>query len=30
LNNLTNKKYEMPWQFQDPGFNAHASIEFVF
>jgi iron complex outermembrane recepter protein len=30
LNNITNKKYEMPWQFQDPGFNAHASIEFAF
>lgn len=30
LNNLTDKKYKMPWQFQDPGFNAHASIEIVF
>jgi iron complex outermembrane recepter protein len=30
LNNITDKKYEMPWQFEDPGFNAHASIEVVF
>jgi len=30
LNNITDKKFEMPWQFQDPGFNALASIEFVF
>ncbi|MBM4145429.1 MAG: TonB-dependent receptor [Nitrospira sp.] len=30
LNNVTDKKFEMPWQFQDPGFNAHASIEIVF
>lgn len=30
LNNVTDKKFEMPWQFEDPGFNALASIEFVF
>jgi outer membrane receptor protein involved in Fe transport len=30
LNNLTNKRYEMPWQFQDPGFNAFASLEVTF
>lgn len=30
LNNITDEKFEMPWQFQDPGFNAHASIEIVF
>ncbi len=30
LNNITNKKYEMPWQFQEPGFNTMASIELVF
>ena len=30
LNNITDKKFEMPWQFQDPGFNANASIEIVF
>jgi iron complex outermembrane receptor protein len=28
LNNLTNRKYEMPWQFQDPGFNAFGGLEF--
>ena len=25
LNNLTDERYEMPWQFRDPGFNAFAS-----
>jgi outer membrane receptor protein involved in Fe transport len=30
LNNITDDDYEMPWQFQDPGFNAMASIELVF
>jgi iron complex outermembrane recepter protein len=30
LNNLFNKKYEMPWQFQDPGFNAMGSLEWKF
>jgi iron complex outermembrane recepter protein len=30
LNNLTDNKYEMPWQFQDPGFNAFASLELRF
>lgn len=30
LNNVTNRKYEMPWQFQDPGFNAFGSLEFRF
>ncbi len=30
LNNLTNEDYEMPWQFQDPGFNALASMEVRF
>jgi outer membrane receptor protein involved in Fe transport len=30
LNNLFNKKYEMPWQFQDPGFNALAKVELSF
>ncbi len=30
LNNLFNKKYEMPWQFQDPGFNAFGSLELKF
>ncbi|GAB4432332.1 MAG: TonB-dependent receptor [bacterium] len=27
LNNLFDNKYEMPWQFQDPGFNIMARIE---
>lgn len=30
LNNLFNKKYEMPWQFQDPGFSAMAKLELYF
>jgi outer membrane receptor protein involved in Fe transport len=30
LNNLFNSKYEMPWQFQDPGFNAFGSLELKF
>lgn len=30
LNNLFNNKYEMPWQFQDPGFNAMAKVELRF
>ncbi len=30
LNNIFDKKYEMPWQFQDPGFNAMAKIELRF
>lgn len=30
LNNLFNNKYEMPWQFQDPGFNALAKVELTF
>ncbi len=30
INNIFNKKYEMPWQFQDPGFNMMGRIEFVF
>jgi iron complex outermembrane recepter protein len=29
LQNLTNKKYEMPWGFQDPGFAAFARVELV-
>lgn len=27
LNNITNKRYEMPWQFRNPGFNASVGIE---
>ncbi len=30
LNNVTNNKYEMPWQFQNPGFSAFGSIEANF
>lgn len=27
LNNVTDKRSEMPWGFQDPGFNAFAGLE---
>lgn len=30
LNNIFDKRYEMPWQFRDPGFNAFASLELQF
>lgn len=30
LNNLLDKRYEMPWQFRDPGFNAFGSLELTF
>ena len=30
LINLTNRKYEMPWQFQDPGFSMFGSLELYF
>jgi len=30
LYNLTNREYEMPWQFQDPGFAAMAGLKAVF
>ncbi|WP_297212156.1 MULTISPECIES: TonB-dependent receptor [Thermodesulfovibrio] len=30
INNLFDKKYEMPWQFQDPGFNAMLKWELNF
>jgi iron complex outermembrane recepter protein len=30
LNNVTNNKYEMPWQFQNTGFSAFGSIEVNF
>lgn len=30
LNNITNKRFEMPWQFQDTGFNAFAGFEVSF
>jgi iron complex outermembrane recepter protein len=30
LNNLTNRKYLMPWQFRDPGFNIMSGLDFRF
>jgi iron complex outermembrane recepter protein len=30
LNNVTNRQYEMPWQFQDPGFNWLVNVELSF
>jgi len=30
LNNILDRRYEMPWQFQDPGFNAFGSLELKF
>ena len=30
LNNLFDRRYEMPWQFQNPGFNASIGIEVSF
>lgn len=30
LNNLANRKYEMPWQFRDPGFNVFGGLDFRF
>ena len=30
LNNLFNRRYEMPWQFRDPGFNASVGLNLVF
>ncbi|MCX7007333.1 MAG: TonB-dependent receptor [Kiritimatiellaeota bacterium] len=30
LYNITNNHYEMPWQFQDPGFSAMAGIQATF
>jgi hypothetical protein len=30
LYNLTNNEYEMPWQFQDPGFSAIGGIKVTF
>jgi hypothetical protein len=30
LSNITDKKFEMPWQFRDAGFNAFGAIEFIF
>ncbi len=30
LYNITNNKFTMPWQFQDPGFAASGGLKFVF
>jgi iron complex outermembrane recepter protein len=30
LNNLTNRRYLMPWQFRDPGFNIIGGLDFRF
>jgi outer membrane receptor protein involved in Fe transport len=30
LNNLTNRRYKMPWQFRDPGFNVFGGLDFRF
>ena len=30
LVNITNNRYEMPWQFRDPGFSVFGSIEAAF
>jgi len=30
LYNLTNKQYEMPWAFQNPGFSAAGGMEIRF
>jgi outer membrane receptor protein involved in Fe transport len=30
LYNLTNNEYEMPWQFQDPGFSVLGGIKIGF
>jgi len=30
LNNLTNRRYLMPWQFRDPGFNVLGGLDFRF
>lgn len=30
LNNLTNRRYAMPWDFRDPGFNAAGSLRLSF
>jgi outer membrane receptor protein involved in Fe transport len=30
LNNLTDRRYDMPWGFRDPGFNAFAGLDATF
>jgi outer membrane receptor protein involved in Fe transport len=30
LNNLTDRRFDMPWGFRDPGFNAFAGLDATF
>jgi len=30
LNNLTDRRFDMPWGFRDPGFNAFAGLDVTF
>lgn len=30
FNNVTNRRYLMPWQFRDPGFNVMGGLDFRF
>ena len=30
LNNLTDRRFDMPWGFRDPGFNAYAGLNLDF
>jgi iron complex outermembrane receptor protein len=30
LNNLTNRRFELPWQFRDPGLNVFGGLDFRF
>jgi iron complex outermembrane receptor protein len=30
LNNLTDRRFELPWQFRDPGFNVFGGLDFRF
>ncbi len=30
LNNITNRRYDMPWSFRDPGFNFFANLTKAF
>jgi len=30
LNNLTDRRFDMPWGFRDPGFNVYAGLDVTF
>jgi outer membrane receptor protein involved in Fe transport len=30
LNNVTDKQYDMPWDFIDPGFNGYAAVQVIY